>query len=172
MRNLTFRVDRSARPDPLIRQNAISKTRQNNSIESSGYGRSRRMVHHARSPTSLMEDFSSSVLFPLTQTTFNRPLSMQAVILMSNSNSKRQHSAFEQRGSFMRASKKDHSPAAGKQRKANKSLDFREPSSFLTEFLNREKPTGEHRNFNEHSVNVTRSTMQGSIVEPGITRLN
>ena len=62
LRNLTYRMDRGMRADPLIRHTVLNKSRCA-TLETSGYG-PRKTRHQDMFMTSLLDADSSSVLFP------------------------------------------------------------------------------------------------------------
>ena len=89
LRNLTFRVDRGQRADPLIRHTVMNATRYG-ALNSTGYGRPNKKggIGRQNHGMSMFEDQSSSVLFSLgSSIDKGRPFSTQAAaqnILISN----------------------------------------------------------------------------------------
>ena len=77
LRNLSYRIDRSHRADPLIRHTVLAKKRFNG-LETSNYGRMSNTNESVLNGVSLMDDHSSSVLFSMGQTLENRPFSTAA----------------------------------------------------------------------------------------------
>jgi len=64
LRTLTYRVDRSQRADPLVKNSILNKIRYCN-LNSSGYGRSKLGGYSETLGMSLVDDHSSSVLFSM-----------------------------------------------------------------------------------------------------------
>ena len=121
LRNLTYRIDRNQRADPLVRHTVLNKSRCAG-LESSGYGHSRQRTDMFK--TSLLDADSSSLLFPDTSSQ-GRPFSMQAVVVMNTAGSGRKNQPLQPIKVHKPSIKKVKAATAGKRIRTNLSVEDR-----------------------------------------------